>query len=172
MVKRQIFIICIFFFTNILNALDKPKNQYQEFLDNNCPDVSSIILDINSINGTFWLQNDEFHFCYDDYCEITGILIFSQKLVFVTMNFNYVTKKLYLEEISAAYSYEKSEDYIKIPYRNFYIENNFLYENNYLIEQDYLSELNLNHKYVLYQTFFVNSNNQEDGNMLWFDLIE
>ncbi len=174
MFKKRFCVIYILFVANLLFALDKPKNQYQEFLDNNCPDVSNICLDINSINGTFWLQNDESHFCYEDYCEIQGILIFSQKLVFITMKYNYETDKLYHEKISAAYSYETLDYLIKIPYRDFYIENNFLYENTHLIDEEYLRELNLNlnHKYVLYQTFVVNSKTPEDGNMLWFDLLE
>lgn len=172
--KKQIAIIFILFFANILFAEGKPKNQYQDFLNDNCPDVSNIDIDINSINGTFWLQNDESHFCYEDYCEIQGILIFSQKLVFITMKYNYETNSLYLEKISAAYSYETSEYLIKIPYRDFYIENKFLYENNHLIDEEYLSDLNinLNHKYVLYQTFVVNSKTQEDGNMLWLELLK
>lgn len=152
-------LLIIMVFTQ-LNALEKPKKEYGKFIENNKSDLTNIQIDVNSINGTFWLQNDDKHICYEDMCHIQGILIFSQKIVFLTISFNYNEKILKIETIDCAYSYEIQDAHIIIPLHDF------------CIEKSKLIDVKKENEYILFQAFPVNSNDQENGNNLWLELIK
>lgn len=143
-----------------LNALEKPKMEYEKFIENNKADLMNIQIDVNSINGTFWLQNDDKHICYEDMCHVQGILIFSQKMIFLTISFNYNEKILKIETIDCAYSYEIQDGHIIIPLHDF------------CIEKSKLIDVKKENEYILFQAFPVNSKEQENGNNLWLELIK
>lgn len=143
-----------------LIALEKPKKEYEKFIEKNKADLLNIQIDINSINGTFWLQNDDKHICYEDMCHVQGILVFSQKMVFLTVSFNYNEEILKIETIDCAYSYEIQDGHIIIPLHDFSIESSKLVDNK------------KGNEFILFQAFPVNSKKQENGNNLWLELIK
>lgn len=158
---KQIFmgLLIIIAFTR-LNALEKPKKEYEKFIENNKADLMHSQIDVNSINGTFWLQNDDKHICYEDMCHVQGLLIVSKKMVFLTFSFNYNEKVLKIETIDCAYSYEIKDGHIIIPLHDFCIEKSKLIDNK------------KGNEYILFQAFPVNSKEQENGNNLWLELIK
>lgn len=143
-----------------LYALEKPKKEYEKYIENNKADLMNIQIDVNSINGTFWIQNDDKHICYENMCHVQGIIIFSQKIVFLTISFNYNEKILKIETIDCAYSYEIQDEHIIIPLHDFCIENSKLIDSK------------KGNEYILFQAFPVNSKTQENGNNLWLELIK